>query len=335
MEKANGILPIALGTGFTKDESHRKAAMSRRGIVAALAYMGCAVLLVMFNKAALSSYGFPCANVITLLQILCSNVLLFGLRSWNVITFGKDPRTELSLKGLVPYQTILKTSPLSIAYLFYMIVGMASIRGVNVPMYTTLRRTTVFFTMIIEYTFLGQKYSRYVVTSVGIIVLGAFVAGSRDLSFNMQGYLVVILSNVTTAIYLATIAHFGKTSGLNSFGLMWCNGMICGPALAVWTILSGELGLALSFPQLQVVQFQLVVLASCTLAFFLNYSIFLNTTLNSPLTQTICGNLKDLLTVAFGWIWFGGLPFDLVNVSGQLLGFLGSGIYAYCKLTGK
>eukprot|EP00250_Pteridium_aquilinum_P002306 c12504_g1_i1 orf=163-1170(+) len=335
MEKANGTLPISLGNSFTKDESHRKHAMSRRGIGAALAYMGCAVLLVMFNKAALSSYGFPCANVITLLQILCSNALLFGLRSWNVINFGNDPRTDVSLKGFVPLRTILKTSPLSIAYLFYMIVGMASIRGVNVPMYTTLRRTTVFFTMIIEYTFLGQKYSRYVVTSVGVIVLGAFVAGSRDLSFNMQGYLVVILSNVTTALYLTTIAHFGKTSGLNSFGLMWCNGMICGPVLAVWTLLSGELGIALHFPQLQATQFQLVVLASCTLAFFLNYTIFLNTTLNSPLTQTICGNLKDLLTVAFGWIWFGGLPFDLVNVLGQLLGFLGSGIYAYCKLKGK
>jgi hypothetical protein len=37
---------------------------------------------------------------------------------------------------------------------------------------------------------------------------------------------------------------------------------------------------------------QAVLLCSCILAFFLNYSIFLNTTLNSPLTQTICGNLK-------------------------------------------
>lgn len=335
MEKEKGTLPISMGSAFVKDEVHRKAAMTHRGIIAALSYMGCAVLLVMFNKAALSSYGFPSANVITLLQIICSVVLLFGLRSWNIITFGRDPRTDLSLKGLVPYQTILKTSPLSIAYLFYMIVGMASIRGVNVPMYTTLRRTTVFFAMIIEYSVLGQKYSKYVVTSVGIIVLGALVAGSRDLSFDMQGYLIVMLSNVTTAIYLTTIAHFGKTSGLNSFGLMWCNGLICGPTLAVWTLLSGELSTALNFPQLQATQFQLVVLASCTLAFFLNYTIFLNTTLNSPLTQTICGTLKDLLTVAFGWAWFGGLPFNLVNVSGQLLGFSGSGIYAYCKLKGK
>lgn len=29
-----------------------------------------AVMLVMFNKSALSSYKFPCANVITVLQVL-------------------------------------------------------------------------------------------------------------------------------------------------------------------------------------------------------------------------------------------------------------------------
>ncbi|XP_057510534.1 UDP-N-acetylglucosamine transporter UGNT1-like [Actinidia eriantha] len=74
---------------------------------------------------------------------------------------------------------------------------------------------------------------------------------------------------------------------------------------------------------------------SCILAFFLNYSIFLNTTLNSALTQTICGNLKDLFTIGLGWMFFGGLPFDLLNVVGQLLSFLGSGLYAYYKLIGK
>jgi solute carrier family 35 protein len=44
---------------------------------------------------------------------------------------------------------------------------------------------------------------------------------------------------------------------------------------------------------------------------------------------------QDLGTVLFGWIWFGGLPFDWLNVLGQLLGFVGSGLYAYCKLKGK
>ena len=91
--------------------------------------------------------------------------------------------------------------------------------------------------------------------SVGLIVFGAFVAGARDMSYESYGYVIVLLANLATAIYLATIArvgkiyiftlimcrtcwislqHFflsfvisGKSSGLNSFGLMWCNGMKC------------------------------------------------------------------------------------------------------------
>jgi len=215
------------------------------------------------------------------------------------------------------------------------VVGMASIRGVNVPMFTTLRRTTVFFTMIMEFVLVGQRHSNPIILSVAIIVLGALIAGSRDLSFKLEGYSVVLLSNLTTAIYLATIARLGKTTGLNSFGLMWCNGLICGPILILWILLSGELKMALNFESIHVLGFQVVMALSCMLAFCLNYTIFLNTTLNSALTQTMCGNLKDLGTVLFGWIWFGGLPFDWLNVLGQLLGFVGSGLYAYCKLKGK
>lgn len=40
---------------------------------------------------------------------------------------------------------------------------MESVRGINIPMYTTLRRTTVAFTMIVEYLSTGQKHSPSVV----------------------------------------------------------------------------------------------------------------------------------------------------------------------------
>lgn len=171
--------------------------------------------------------------------------------------------------------------------------------------------------------------------SVVVIVFGAFVAGARDLSFDSYGYGIVLIANVATAVYLATIARTGKSSGLNSFGLMWCNGLLCGPVLLIWIYIQGDLKKTIDFPYLYSPGFMAVMLLSCMMAFFLNYSIFLNTTLNSAVTQTMCGNLKDVFTVGFGWILFGGLPFDMLNVIGQGLGFAGSGFYAYCKIKGK
>lgn len=339
MASSAGVLPITSSDTPPKVEEKifKGSAMTKRGAYAAISYMACAVLLVLFNKAALSSYSFPCANVITLCQMICSCGFLYALRHLKLISFsaGESFMVTDNSKALVPLKTLINTIPLAIAYLLYMLATMESVRGVNVPMYTTLRRTTVVFTMIVEYILVQQRYTRPVIGSVALIVLGAFIAGVRDLSFDYYGYVVVFLSNVTTAIYLATIARIGKSSGLNSFGLMWCNGILCGPVLFIWTFVRGDLEMTMNFPYLLSPGFLVVLLFSCILAFFLNYSIFLNTTLNSALTQTICGNLKDLFTITLGWMIFGGLPFDVLNVIGQLLGFIGSGLYAYYKLIGK
>ncbi|KAF3670047.1 putative potassium channel SKOR-like [Capsicum annuum] len=345
---------------FTKKSSITNTAMTKKGVYVAISYMACAVLLVIFNKAALSSYKFPCANVITLFQMLSSSLILYALRRWRIISFTVQDSHPVVTRttDLVPLKAILRCTPVALSYLLYMLVSMESIRGISVPMYTTLRRTTVFFTMVAEYFLAGKKYSSYVVTwrflrvglyylifeslrhttkcpfSVGIIILGAFLAGARDLSYDFYSYTIVFISNITTALYLACISRIGESSGLNSFGLMWCNGIICTPILLIWTAYRGDLEATRNFPYLYTHGFQAVIFLSCALAFLLNYSVFLNTTINSALTQTVCGNLKDLFTVGFGWLVFRGLPFDLLNIVGQCLSFLGSCLYAYCKLKG-
>ncbi|KAL2929713.1 Nucleotide-sugar uncharacterized transporter 3, partial [Bienertia sinuspersici] len=268
----------------------------------------------MFNKAALSSYQFPYVNVITLLQLICSCLFLYVMKRWKIISFTTEEsvRTFDDSVTLVPFKALVQTLPLALSYLLYMLVSMESVRGISVPMYTTLRRTTVAFTMVVEYLVAGQKHTFNVVGSVAIIILGAFVAGARDLSFDFYSYGVVLLSNLCTAVYLTSIARLGKagkSSGLNSFGLMWCNGIICGPILLLWTYLQGDLQMLLSFSDLSTLGFQMheihkamdecnsflqlqaIMLLSCVMAFLLNYTVFWNTALNSALTQTICGNL--------------------------------------------
>lgn len=45
---------------------------------------------------------------------------------------------------------------------------------------------------------------------MGMIILGAVVAGARDLSFDTYSYAVVFIANICTAIYLAFIARIGN-----------------------------------------------------------------------------------------------------------------------------
>ncbi|KAF7838772.1 nucleotide-sugar uncharacterized transporter 3-like [Senna tora] len=332
----NQRLPLSDPKHISEESHYKSASMTKRGVYAAVSYMASAVLLVIFNKAALSTYSFPSANVITFFQLVCSCLILYVMKYWKIISFttGEPQSSSSNPATLVSFKTLAQTLPLALTYLLYMLVTMESVRGINVPMYTTLRRTTVAFTMVVEYFLTGQRHSHFVISSVGIIIAGAFVAGARDLTFNANAYLVVFIANFCTAVYLSSISRIGKSSGLNTFGLMWCNGVICGPILLIWSFIRGDLQTTLNFPYLFDPGFQVVMLLSCILAFFINYFVFLNTTLNSALTQTICGNLKDLFTIGLGWFIFGGLPFHLINVLGQSLGFLGSCLYAYCKFQG-
>ncbi|WZZ03123.1 UDP-N-acetylglucosamine transporter UGNT1-like [Brassica napus] len=327
---------LSILTEEPKRARFSSSGMSFKGVFAAVSYMASAVLLVIFNKAALSSFSFPSANVITLLQMLSSCFILYVMKYFKIISFctDKSKSEHDSLLTFVSPRRLVQTIPLAFTYLLYMLVTMESVRNINVPMYTTLRRTTILFTMIMEYFLSGQKHSASVISSVGIILLGAIIAGIRDLSFDAYGYGLVFTANICTATYLALIARTGKSTGLNTFGLMWCNGIICIPFLLFWTNIKGELKAMLSFPHLYSLNFQVVICFSCLLAFLINYFVFLNTTVNSALTHSICGNMKDLFTILLGWLIFVGLPFDWINVVGQSLGFAGSMLYAFLKYKG-
>lgn len=47
---------------------------------------------------------------------------------------------------------------------------------------------------------------------MGIIILGAIIAGIRDLSFDSYGYGLVFTANICTATYLALISRIGNIS---------------------------------------------------------------------------------------------------------------------------
>ncbi|XWS72959.1 hypothetical protein CRYUN_Cryun02cG0084000 [Craigia yunnanensis] len=67
--KKEGLPLIDPSKTERRRETAVATAVSNKGAHAALGYMFSAVLLVLFNKAALSSFSFPYANMITLFQV--------------------------------------------------------------------------------------------------------------------------------------------------------------------------------------------------------------------------------------------------------------------------
>ena len=219
-----------------------------------------------------------------------------------------------------------------------MVLGMASVSSVNLPMYTTLRQSGAALTLVTERVLQGKRHSPSTIACVVAMVLAAFVAGAHDLTFDLHAYGLVLLSNLSTCVYLVVVNNIGKDTDLSTFGIMWCNGVWCVPALLVLCALSGEFTSASQrFTRLESKGehgvFQVCLLMSCVLAFALNYTIFLNTRLNGALTQTVCGNMKDMVIIAFGFFGFGGgFIWAPLNVLGIVSSTAASVAYGHIKL---
>lgn len=223
------------------------------------------------------------------------------------------------------------TGLLALTFLCYVYLSISSLRGVSVPMYTTLRRTTAAFTLAAEFVLTGHKNPPEIIASVLLMVIGALVAGARDLEFSLSGYALVICCNVATAVFLAMIARTAKDTNLNQFGLMWCNSIWCAPLLFCLILYRGDLVTSFGLEVAADVRFILLFLTSCLLAFLLNLTTFMNVAINSPLTQSVCGNLKDIAIIAVP-LMSGTVQSDFYSLVGMGLGIGGSIMYATCKL---
>lgn len=233
---------------------------------------------------------------------------------------------------------------------------MIAMKVVNIPMYTTLRRTTVLFVLLFEYLMNRTVSALTIQLSIGIMICGAFVAGSRDLNFDAFAYLIVVIYNICTAMYLVLINRISaqekekdklaNTSGLagissgveregklDKYDLMFYNNLICIPLLIIIIACTGEWSVVTSpTTNWNDVGFIICLLSSSLLAFVLNYTIFWNTAVNSALTQTVSGQAKDIVVVIVGYAMFDDAHVDPINILGVSIGFAGSLLYALSKI---
>lgn len=200
-----------------------------RGPMAAVTYSVTSICIMLFNKAVLSEYGFKYPKVLTLLQSTATLLMMTGLARSGAI---KLRPLEQSVARQV--------APLSFLFLAYVVISLSALGNVNMPMFTALRRTTVIFVMAGEYvaapvwvawrarvhcTRCGHvvpatdpcRYCtppsllrRYVLmqrvpsfrikVSTGVMLLGAIIAASNDLTTDMTSITYVLATNVSSAM---------------------------------------------------------------------------------------------------------------------------------------
>lgn len=293
-------------------------------IASAVVYAVASFMITVVNKTVLTTYSFPSVQVLGLGQMTTTIVVLYVAKKLNVLHFpdlGRD--------------TFGKIWPLPIIFIGNMIFGLAGTKQLSLPMFTALRRFSILMTMLAELYILGVRPSFAVQVSVYTMIIGALIAASNDLAFNVEGYLYVLLNDFFTATNGVYMKKKLDSKELGKYGLMFYNSlfMFIPTIILAWD--TGELQAAVDYSQWGDAIFISQFALSCGMGFILLYSVIICTHYNSALTTTIIGCLKNICVTYLGMVIGGDYIFSMVNFIGLNLSVLGSLLYTWVTFRPK
>jgi len=289
-----------------------------KGFAVACLYGVTSISITFFNKAVFV-YGFDASNFLTLGQIVFSLVFLMVMKA--------NKQLDYEDFSVATAQTLF---PLAAAFVGMVVTGLAALIYVNVPIYSALRRLTTFIVIVWQYLLLNKSVPQNELLSVILMVFGAMVAGWGDLTFDLYGYFLTGINCIVTAWYLVLIAKKSQETGIKTFGLMFYNNVLSLPIMIVICYIT-EWDIIINFDKWWDIGFQICFIMSCLQAFLLNYFLFLCSTINSPLTTSITGQLKSILQTVFGLFAFNDVVITGTFSAGLGLSTLGGVWYGWEK----
>jgi hypothetical protein len=144
-----------------------------------------------------------------------------------------------------------------------------------------------------------------------------------DTTLTLPGVFWVLVCAVSTAGYLLLMKTL-QNDPQNKMGdaaMLMVNNCCALPLMLLSWGFSGEIQALPHFKQIADAKFWMFLVLTASQACLLNYCIFLCNRKNSPITTSITGTVKDLVTNSFGLFIFGDVEFNVYNLSSIALCF--------------
>ncbi|KAK9207747.1 hypothetical protein WN944_000093 [Citrus x changshan-huyou] len=260
--------------------------------------------MVFINKAVIMQYAHS-MTLLTLQQLATALLIQAGRK----MGYTKSKAIDL--------MTAKKLLPVSLFYNANVAFALASLKGVNIPMYIAIKRLTPLAVLVAGFFSGKGKPTTQVTVSVLLTATGCVIAALGDFSFDLFGYSMALTSVFFQTMYLVLVEKSGAEDGLSSVEIMFYNSFLSLPFLSN------------SF------SFLVILILSLVMGIILNFTMFLCTLVNSALTTTIVGVLKGVGSTTLGFVVLGGVQVHALNVTGLLINTAGGVWYSYAKYQQK
>ncbi|XP_039055083.1 LOW QUALITY PROTEIN: UDP-galactose/UDP-glucose transporter 7-like [Hibiscus syriacus] len=289
-------------------------------LFAAISYGIASMAMVFINKAIIMQYAHS-MTLLTFQQLATALLIHFGRKMGYTKAKGVDITTAKRLL------------PVSLFYNANVAFALASLKGVNIPMYIAIKRLTPLAVLIAGFFSGKGKPTTQVIFSVILTAVGVIVAAIGDFSFDLPGYTMALTSVFFQTMYLVLVEKSGAEEGLSSIEIMFYNSFLSLPFLLFLIIATGEFpnSLALLLAKSNSFSFLFILILSLVMGIALNYTMFLCTIVNSALTTTIVGVLKGVGSTTLGFVLLGGVQVHGLNVTGLVINTAGGVWYSYAK----
>ncbi|TAQ83745.1 hypothetical protein B7494_g7931 [Chlorociboria aeruginascens] len=292
-------------------------------------YFMCNVLLTIYNKAVLGKFSYPW--LLTTIHAGSGSIGCYILLLNGTFTLTSLSRRENVI--LVMF---------SFLFTINIAISNVSLAMVSMPFHQILRSTTPIFTILIYRLRYNRSYPMKTYLSLIPLVVGVGFATYGDYYFTLVGFVLTLLGVILASVKTVVTNRIMTGSlALSPLEVLLRMSPLAFMQALFYSYVSGELAsLNISFApnSLPIVLPNrgqtLALVGNGLLAFLLNIASFSANKNAGALTMTVCGNVKQCLTVMLGIMVF-GVKVGLLNGFGMAVTLAGAAWYSVVELRMK
>lgn len=202
----------------------------------------------------------------------------------------------------------------------------------SVGFYQMSKLSIIPVTVGLQMTYFDKRFSARVKLSLAVLLVGVGASTVTDVQLNATGFVIGLLSVITTSIGQILTGSLQQKLGLSSTQLLCA----AAPWMALTlVILAPPVDGALNGGNILESNYSSEVmcyaLMSCFLAILVNFATFAVIGKCSAVTYQVIGHLKTMLVLGFGFVVVGD-PVVAKNIAGLLVALFGMILYARAEM---